>query len=75
VNGRVRLANGIISKNEMGNGQNYKNQNVENQKDLRNLRRQSEHRKDKLKRSERQKANYQNVEKQIITTSKRVDHY
>jgi len=58
-----------------GNGQNYENQNVENQKDLRNLRRQSEHRKDKLKQSERQKANYQNVEKQIITTSKRVDHY
>ena len=59
----------------MGNGQNYENQNVENQKDLRNLRRRSEHRKDKLKRSERRKANYQNVEKQIITTSKRVDHY
>ncbi len=59
----------------MGNGQNYENQNVENQKDLRNLRRWSEHQKDKLKRSERQKANYQNVEKWIITTSKRVDHY
>ncbi len=59
----------------MGNGQNYENQNVENQKDLQNLRRWSEHRKDKLKRSERRKANYQNVEKQIITTSKRVDHY
>ncbi len=29
-----------------GNGQNYENQNVENQKDLRNLRRQSEHRKE-----------------------------
>ena len=59
----------------LGNGQNYENQNVENQKDLRNLRRRSEHRKDKLKRSERRKANYQNVEKRIITTSKRVDHY
>ncbi len=59
----------------LGNGQNYENQNVENQKDLRNLRRRSEHWKDKLKRSERQKANYQNVEKRIITTSKRVDHY
>ncbi len=59
----------------MGNGQNYENQNVENQKDLRNLRRRSEHRKEKLKRSERRKANYQKVEKRIITTSKRVDHY
>jgi hypothetical protein len=59
----------------LGNGQNYENQNVENQKDLRNLRRRSEHRKEKLKRSERRKANYQNVEKRIITTSKRVDHY
>jgi hypothetical protein len=27
------------------------------------------------RRSERQKANFQNVEKRIITTSKRVDHY
>ncbi len=59
----------------MGNGQNYENQNVENQKDLRNLRRRSEHRKDKLKQSERRKANYQNVKKRSITTSKRVDHY
>jgi hypothetical protein len=44
-------------------GQNYENQNVENQKDLRNLCRRSEHRKDKLKQSERRKANYHNVEK------------
>ena len=27
------------------------------------------------RRSERRKANFQNVEKRIITTSKRVDHY
>ena len=59
----------------MGKGQNYENHNVENQKELRKLRRRSEHRKDWLKQSERQKANYHNVEKQIITTSKRVDHY
>ena len=69
---RIVFLSNIVFK---GNGQNYENQNVENQKDLRNLRRRSEHRKDKLKRSERRKANYQNVEKQIITTSKRVDHY
>ncbi len=29
-----------------GKGQNYENQNVENQKDLQNLRRRSEHRKE-----------------------------
>ena len=46
-----------------GKGQNYENHNVENQKELRKLRRRSEHRKDKLKRSERRKANYHNVEK------------
>ena len=68
-------ANQTVNHIEGGNGQNYENQNVENQKDLRNLRRRSEHRKEKLKRSECQKANYQNVEKRIITTSKRVDHY
>ena len=39
----------------MGNGQNYENHNVENQKELRKLRRRSEHRKDLLKRSERRK--------------------
>ncbi len=58
-----------------GKGQNYKNHNVENPKELRKLRRRSEHQKDLLKQSERRKANYHNVEKQIITTSKRVDHY
>jgi hypothetical protein len=36
-----------------GKGQNYENQNVENQKELRKLRRRSEHQKDKLKQSER----------------------
>ena len=46
-----------------GKGQNYENHNVENQKELRKLRRRSEHRKDYLKRSERRKANYHNVEK------------
>ena len=39
-----------------GKGQNYKNHNVENQKELRKLRRRSEHRKDLLKRSERRKS-------------------
>ena len=39
-----------------GNGQNYENHNVENQKELRKLRRRSEHRKDLLKRSERRKS-------------------
>ncbi len=33
---------------QRGNGQNYENQNVKNQKELRNLRRRSEHQKDKL---------------------------
>ena len=61
--------------NLMGNGQNYENQNVENQKELRKPCKPSQRRKDLLKRSERQKANYQNVKKRIITTSKRVDHY
>jgi hypothetical protein len=32
--------------NSMGKGQNYENHNVENQKDLRKLRRRSEHRKE-----------------------------
>jgi hypothetical protein len=55
----------------LGKGQNYEYHNVKNQKDLRKLRRRSEHRKDllkrserrKSKRSERRKANYHNVEK------------
>jgi hypothetical protein len=59
----------------LGNGQNYENQNVKNQKELRKPCKPSQRRKDLLKRSERRKANYQNVEKRIITTSKRVDHY
>ncbi len=58
-----------------GKGQNYENQNVENQKELRKLRRRSERQNDLFSWSERRKANYQNVEKRIITTSKRVDHY
>ena len=61
--------------NCMGKGQNYENHNVENQKELRKLRRRSEHRNGLFSWSERRKANYHNVEKQIITTSKRVDHY
>ena len=32
--------------NQMGKGQNYENHNVENQKELRKLRRRSEHQKD-----------------------------
>ena len=59
----------------LGNGQNYEYQNVENQKELRKPCKPSQRRKDLLKRSERQKANFQNVKKRIITTSKRVDHY
>ena len=59
----------------MGKGQNYENHNVENQIELRKLRRQSERRNGLFSWSERRKANYHNVEKQIITTSKRVDHY
>ena len=59
----------------MGKGQNYKNHNVKNQKELRKLRRRSERRNGLFSWSERRKANYHNVEKQIITTSKRVDHY
>ncbi len=59
----------------MGKGQNYKNQNVENQKELRKPCKPSQRQKDLLKQSERRKANYQNVEKRIITTLKRVDHY
>ncbi len=58
-----------------GKGQNYENQNVENQKELQKPCKPSQLRKDLLKRSERRKANFQNVEKRIITTSKRVDHY
>ena len=46
-----------------GNGQNYENQNVENQKELRKPCKPSQRRKDLLKRSERRKANYHNVEK------------
>jgi hypothetical protein len=59
----------------MGKGQNYENQNVENQKELRKLRRRSERQNGLFSWSECRKANYHNVEKQIITTSKRVDHY
>ena len=47
----------------MGEGQNYENQNVENQKELRKPCKPSQRRKELLKRSERRKANFQNVEK------------
>jgi hypothetical protein len=40
----------------MGKGQNYKYHNDENQKDLRKLRRRSEHQKDLFKRSGRRKS-------------------
>ncbi len=60
---KVRHSEVVLQVKKMGNGQNYENQNVENQKDLRNLRRRSEHRKDKFKQSERRKANYHKVEK------------
>ncbi len=46
-----------------GEGQNYENQNVENQKELRKPCLPSQRRKELLKRSERRKANFQNVEK------------
>jgi hypothetical protein len=59
----------------VGKGQNYKNHNVENQKELWKLRRRSERQNGLFSWSECQKANYHNVKKQIITTSKRVDHY
>ncbi len=48
---------------KVGKGQNYENQNVENQKELRKPCKPSQRRKDLLKRSERRKANYHNVEK------------
>ncbi len=48
---------------KMGEGQNYENQNVENQKELRKPCKPSQRRKELLKRSERRKANYHNVEK------------
>jgi hypothetical protein len=46
-----------------GEGQNYENQNVENQKELRKPCKPSQRQKELLKRSERRKANFQNVEK------------
>ncbi len=55
----------------LGDSQNYENQNVENQKELRKPCKPSQRRKELLKRSERRKAIFQNVEKRIITTSKR----
>ena len=58
-----------------GKGQNYENHNVKNQKELQKLRRRSERWNGLFSWSERRKANYHNIEKQIITTSKRVDHY
>ena len=45
----------------MGDGQNYENQNVENQKELRKPYKPSQRRKDLLKRSERQNQNVENV--------------
>jgi hypothetical protein len=49
--------------NNEGEGQNYKNQNVENQKELRKPCKPSQRRKELLKRSERRKENFQNVKK------------
>ena len=51
-----------------GGGRNVDDQNVDRPKI-------SERRNGLFSWSERRKANYHNVEKQIITTSKRVDHY
>ena len=47
----------------MGKGHYYENQNVENQKEHRKPCKPSQRRKELLKRSERRKANYHNVEK------------
>ena len=51
----------------MGNGQNYENHNVENQKELRKLRRRSEHQKDLLKRSERRKSKRSERQKCLLS--------
>ena len=45
----------------LGNGQNYENQNVENQKELRKPCKPSQRRKELLKRSERRNQNVENV--------------
>ena len=45
----------------LGNGQNYENQNVENQKELRKPIKPSQRRKELLKRSERRNQNVENV--------------
>jgi hypothetical protein len=45
----------------VGNGQNYENQNVENQKELRKPIKPSQRRKELLKRSERRNQNVENV--------------
>ncbi len=45
----------------MGNSQNYENQNVENQKELRKPIKPSQRRKELLKRSERRNQNVENV--------------
>ena len=47
--------------NFLGNGQNYENQNVENQKELRKPIKPSQRRKELLKRSERRNQNVENV--------------
>ena len=47
---------GGYCKKMLGKGQNYEYHNVENQNDLRKLRRRSEHQKDLFKRSERRKS-------------------
>ena len=51
----------------MGKGQNYEYHNVENQKDLRKLCRQSEHRKDLFKRSERRKSKRSERQKCLLS--------
>ena len=51
----------------MGKGQNYENQNVKNQKELRKLRRRSEHEKDLLKRSERRKSKRSERQKCLLS--------
>ena len=62
------LAEILVEVKFWGGGRNVDDQNVDRPKI-------SERRNGLFSWSERRKANYHNVEKQIITTSKRVDHY
>ena len=58
---------GGYCKKMLGKGQNYEYHNVENQNDLQKLRRQSEHRKDLFKRSERRKSKRSERQKCLLS--------